>query len=90
MTTATTYSSLIADIIAYAERSDEAFVSQIPRFIALAELRIASENKPFGFLRTVTGTLDGNTLEKPIRWRKTKSILLRGNFTPLPEVIPPN
>lgn len=71
---ATTYNSLVNDIIQYCERSDEPFLSQVPRFISLAENRIASENKPFGFLRTVSGQLNGNVLNKPIRWRKTKSI----------------
>lgn len=74
MTSATTYDTLVNDIIVYCERSDEPFLAQVPRFISLAENRIASENKPFGFLRTITGALNGNVLEKPIRWRKTKSL----------------
>jgi hypothetical protein len=39
----------------------------------MAENRIASESKPLGFLRTVTGNLNGLILVKPNRWRKTKS-----------------
>lgn len=76
---AMTYSSLVEDIQSYCERSDEPFISQIPRFILLAENRIASENKPLGFVRTVNGVLSGNTLEKPIRWRATKNFLLDVN-----------
>lgn len=69
----TTYDSLVSDIQTYCERSDEPFVAQVPSFIALAENRIAVEDKPLGFQRTVTGTLDGSVIEKPIRWRRTKS-----------------
>lgn len=72
--TATTYNTLVNDIITYCERSDEPFLSQVPRFITLAEFRIASENKPFGFLRVVSGSLEGGVFPKPIRWRKTKSL----------------
>lgn len=68
-----TYSSLISDIQNYCERDDDPFVVSIPTFIMLAENRIASENKPLGFLRTVSGTFEGPILEKPVRWRKTKS-----------------
>lgn len=74
--TAMTYSSLVTDIETYCERDDEPFTSQVPRFILMAENRIASENKPLGFVRTVLGTLNGNVLEKPIRWRKTKNFSL--------------
>jgi len=77
--TATTYSTLVNDIITYCERTDEPFLAQVPRFIALAENRIASENKPFGFLRVVSGNLTGNVVQKPVRWRKTKSISITVN-----------
>lgn len=68
-----TYSSLINDIQNYCERDDDPFVAMVPTFIMLAENRIASENKPLGFLRTATGTFEGPILKKPVRWRKTKS-----------------
>lgn len=74
--TAMTFDSLVQDLQDYCERSDGPFVNQIPRFIQLAENRIATESKPLGFVRTVTGTLNGNTLQKPVRWRKTKNICL--------------
>lgn len=77
---ALTYDSLISDIQLYAERTDPPFIEQIPRFVMMAENRIASESKPFGFVRTVNGHLDGNVLVKPVRWRKTKSFsILSGN-----------
>jgi len=79
MSSVTTYSSLIEDIKSYCERDDEPFVSQIPRFIFLAENRIASENKPLGFVRTVSGTLNGDTMVKPVRWRRTKNFSIRVN-----------
>ena len=68
-----TYSSLISDIQTYCERDDEPFINMVPTFIMLAENRLASENKPLGFLRTVSGTFNGPMLDKPVRWRKTKS-----------------
>jgi len=76
MSGAMTYASLIQDIQDYCERSDDPFLNQIPRFVALAENRIASENKPLGYVRTVTGTFNTNTLEKPLRWRKTKNFAI--------------
>lgn len=76
MPEAMTYSSLVEDVQNYCERSDDPFVNQIPRFIMMAENRIASEAKPLGFLRVVEGNLDGNVLKKPARWRKTKSFAL--------------
>ena len=76
MPAAMTYDSLIQDVQDYCERTDSPFINQIPRFLMMAENRIASEAKPFGFMRTVSGTLNGNTLAKPVRWRKTKSFSL--------------
>lgn len=69
----TTYDTLINDIQTYCERSDAPFVDQIPRFIALAENRIAMEDKPLGFQRVVHGSLSSNVLAKPVRWRRTRS-----------------
>lgn len=73
---AMTYSLLVQDVTSYCERDDTPFAAQIPRFISLAENRLASETKPLGFVRTVSGMLDSNILDKPIRWRKTKSFSL--------------
>ena len=80
MTASMTYDSLKTDIATYCERDDDPFLTQLPRFIMMAENRIASEDKPLGFVRVVSGTLNGNTLVKPIRWRKTKSFsILNGS-----------
>jgi hypothetical protein len=76
-----TYDSLIRDIQIYAERNDAPFVEQIPRFIELAENRLAVEVKNLGYVRVVSGVLSSNTLAKPSRWRRTKSfsIMLNGD-----------
>lgn len=76
---ALTYDSLVTDIQTYAERSDQPFVDQIPRFIMLAENRIASEIHGLGFVRVVDSSLTSsdNILAKPERWRETKSIFLK-------------
>lgn len=72
---AMTFNSLVDDIQAYAERqTDSVFVAQIPRFIMMAENRIASEKKPLGFQRSVNGVFAGKTLAKPARWRLTRNI----------------
>src|SRR5574343_1543144 len=76
---AMTYDSLVADIQTYCERSDDPFVAQIPNFIALAENRLASEVKPLGFVRVVTGTINSSILAKPIRWRATKNFMVTVN-----------
>lgn len=76
MPAAMTYDSLIQDVQDYCERTDSPFINQLPRFLMMAENRIAAEAKPIGFVRTVSGTLSGNVLVKPIRWRKTKSFSL--------------
>lgn len=69
-----TYTSLKADIEEYAERHDEPFITQIPRFIMLAENRIASEVRGLGMLKVVTGNMYGAVLQKPQRWRETASM----------------
>lgn len=74
MPSAMTYDSLVQDLQDYCERSDDPFLNQIPRFIMMAENRIATESKPIGFLRVVDGQLSGSVLKKPARWRKTRSL----------------
>lgn len=78
MPEAMTYDSLVSDIQVYAERSDTPFIDQIPRFIALAENRLASEVRGLGFIRVTGFNLAGGdpVMEKPIRWRETISISL--------------
>ncbi len=74
-----TFDSLMNDIAKYCERNDSWFLDQIPRFIMMAEVRIASESKPLGFLRVVRGTLSGPVMAKPARWRQTKSFAIKVN-----------
>ena len=77
MTTAAamTYDSLVEDIKTYAERNDAPFVDQIPRFIMMAENRLASSLRGLGMLKIVSGTLlpSQSTYQKPVRWRETAS-----------------
>jgi hypothetical protein len=76
MAEAFTYDSLVDDIKNYAERSDEPFISQIPRLIMMAENRIASEVHGLGYIRPVNFSLEiGNAIyDKPARWRETISL----------------
>lgn len=77
---AMTYTLLVEDITVYAERDDDPFLAQIPRFIMMAENRLSSEIKALGFQRVVTGSIASSTLAKPSRWRRTKSFsILTGN-----------
>ena len=68
-----TYTSLLSDVQTYCERSDAPFVTQVPRFVMLAENRLASEIRGLGFQKYVTGALNSNTFPKPERWRETVS-----------------
>lgn len=74
MAEAMTYDSLLTDVQTYAERTDDPFVNQIPRFLMLAETRLASEVRGLGLQKYVTGVLNGSTLPKPERWRETISL----------------
>lgn len=76
MAEVTTYSSLLDDVVSYAERENSPeFIAQVPRFLALAENRIAAEVRGLGFKRFVTGTFSVGqpVLAKPTRWRETVS-----------------
>jgi hypothetical protein len=75
MAEAMTYNSLLTDVAAYAERSDSDFATQVPRFVMMAENRLASTIRGLGFLRNVSGTLtlQDPQLVKPNRWRETAS-----------------
>ncbi len=77
MTTASamTYDSLVQDISNYLERKDAPTLAQIPRWIMLAENRIASEVRGLGLKQVVQGTMTigDSTLAKPSRWRETAS-----------------
>jgi hypothetical protein len=69
------YTSLVADIQSYQERPDTTFVNQIPRFVMLAEWRIATDLKVLGYLQVEQGVFvpGNNTVAKPAYWRETVS-----------------
>ena len=77
MSQAMTYNSLVSDVISYCERTDAPFVSQVPRFVMMAENRLASEVRGLGFQQYVTGTLSGAVFSKPERWRETISFNIK-------------
>jgi len=70
-----TYNSLVTDIESYQERTDTNFVNQVPRFVLLAEWRIATDLKVLGYLQVEQGvfTIGNNTIAKPAYWRETVS-----------------
>jgi hypothetical protein len=81
MAASMSYTQLVTDIQTYAERSDTPFIAQIPRFIMLAENRIASEVRGLGYVKIVNGTLNQGTsvLPKPANWRETAWLWLLVN-----------
>jgi len=82
-----TYTSLVADVTLYLERSDAQTINQIPSFINLAESIISDELKILGQQETVSATMVQGTpvIAKPTRWRKTTSfnITVAGERKPL-------
>ena len=76
---AMTYDSLVADISAYAQRTDAEFVSYIPQFIMLAEQKIARGVRNLGYVKYASGNFQiaNPVFDKPARWRQTISF----NFT---------
>ena len=79
MTTTITYSSLVQSILDYTKRSDEAFQTQIPLFIMLAQKRLARDLKIVGVKQTISDTLlVGNPLlQKPYNWLNTSSFFIK-------------
>lgn len=80
-----TYSSLLTDLRRYVERgftadSDPLVFEQLPRLVAMAERRCATELKIQGFIRAVTSTIAAGTsvVKKPDRWRDTVSMTVNG------------
>lgn len=73
-----TYTSLLTDITSYAERADSKFVDQVPRFVMLAEQKIATEARGLGQVESVQDTMivgvNGSALTKPAQWRESGSI----------------
>lgn len=75
MPAAMTYTSLLEDVQTYAERDDSPFVDQIPRFVMMAENRLAKEARGLGSMQFVQATLSNGSplLAKPARWRESVS-----------------
>ncbi|CAB4142792.1 hypothetical protein UFOVP435_22 [uncultured Caudovirales phage] len=73
---AMTYDTLVNDIKVYADRADTPFLTQIPRFIMMAEIRIATEVSGLGFIQYVTSDMVPNepVVAKPENWRETISL----------------
>lgn len=72
-----TYASLVTDIPAYTERTNDAVLTaQLPRLIMMAENRIATDARILGTVEVAQGTLtSGNPIvAKPAYWRKTQSL----------------
>lgn len=70
---ALTYTSLLSDVSTYCERNEQPFMAQIPRFIMLAENRLAMNARGLGFQKYVTGSFNTPSFAKPERWRETIS-----------------
>ena len=70
------YDSLVEDIQQYLERTDDATIAQIPRFIMIAEQVIASQITFLGNLTVNTSNMVAATatIDKPARWHKTISM----------------
>lgn len=69
-----TYPELLALVPTYVERTDTAFIAQIPTFISLAENRLATDMKQQGFQSVVKGFLPLQAaMPKPSFWRETIS-----------------
>lgn len=73
-----TYSSLVTDVLTYSERNDDQFTAQIPRFVMLAENRIATALKILGFQTVVKGSMfiDNPIIAKPVYWKAWISLNL--------------
>lgn len=80
------YSSLVTDIQSYMERTDTPFVNQIPRFIMMAENRIAADLKGLGYLQVEQSTFipNNSTVQKPAYWRETVSFSYNNGTTIVP------
>jgi len=76
MTSSMTYTSLVADLHDYLDRSNTALIAQIPSFISLGEIRCAREVKNLGIRNIVTSTMTAaqGVYLKPNRWLETISI----------------
>jgi len=82
-----TYTSLVADIQSYLERTDTATIEKIPTFIMLAEQALAADIKFLGNLTVNESAMvvGEPIIVKPARWRKTVSmnVVVAGVRTPI-------
>jgi hypothetical protein len=82
-----TYTSLVADIQSYLERTDTATIEKIPTFIMLAEQALAADIKFLGNLTVNESAMvvGEPIIVKPARWRKTVSmnVVVAGVRTPV-------
>ena len=80
-----TYTSLVANIMNYLERSDTATQQTIPMFILLAQDRIAKECKTLGLETYVTGVFTPSVavVPKPAGWKNTITFNI-GTVVPQP------
>jgi hypothetical protein len=71
------YNSLKAEIIAYTNRNEPAFVAALPSIIEKAMSRIYSEARTLGFQKTIEGSMvDGSALiDKPLDYKMTINLL---------------
>jgi hypothetical protein len=71
-----TYTSLVASIEAYLDRSDAELIANIPQFIKNAEVRVARELRILAFITAATDTFTPSQaiVAKPANWRETVSI----------------
>lgn len=70
-----TYTSLVADVGDYTERDDASFTAKIPRFVMIAEQKIARDMRTLLNTKVVTGAFVAGAcvLAKPERWLETIS-----------------
>ena len=70
-----TYNSLIESLQKYLQRSDQAFIDELPLFVILGQRRVARDLKILGMRVVINGTLtaDNPLLQKPTRWFNTST-----------------
>jgi len=74
MTQNYSFNVLLETIPQWAQRNDATFLANVPRFIVLAENRLATDMKQQGFISVVTGQFEpGVAMAKPAFWRETIS-----------------
>lgn len=75
-----TYTDLISDCQFWAQNTSTEFIAAIPRFVELAELKLAREAKVLGYEKyvafTPAMTQGVYVYAKPDRWRKTISMAI--------------